>query len=92
MVCWVGGHQATTVGAPAAVYSVNYGGTIQSEGPSYNGTHSAANVLQDDGDGAANIWLTPPGVPSWFILDLGSVKRVSSFTLRNTLYAHVHEP
>ena len=73
---------------------VRQSGTTRAEG-----THAArVRRANRNRNGRGSLIIVPlvsrlasPGAPSWFVIDLGSVKRVSSFTLRNTLYAHANE-
>eukprot|EP00927_Polykrikos_kofoidii_P065058 TRINITY_DN60855_c0_g1_i1.p1 TRINITY_DN60855_c0_g1~~TRINITY_DN60855_c0_g1_i1.p1 ORF type:complete len:1341 (+),score=194.59 TRINITY_DN60855_c0_g1_i1:197-4024(+) len=58
--------------------------TIDSEGPRLADAFAAHKVLTDDGDEDGNIWLTPQQSVGWFVLDLGAVRSLTGFALRNT--------
>lgn len=66
---------------------------MRMQGPVLSSKFSAENVLTDEALGFADkgekVWLCPDGDSSWFILDLGCIRDVGGFEMRN---ATCYEP
>jgi len=64
-------------------FGTPFNATVHLEGPALSFKFTAANVLLDAPYDDGGIWTGRDG-RSWFILDLGSVRSIGAFELRNT--------